>query len=83
MTNKIKAGIEKFKSENGNSNFTQKEILMYIVSRLDNLPCDQHLETMGRLQTDIKMLYQKFRNWRWIATILFSTIVAIIGWCKL
>ena len=50
MTERIKEEIKKFKEENGNTNFTSKEMLWYMMSRLD--------------KTDIKInkMYSKFEK---------------------
>ena len=73
ISERIKEGIEKFKAENGNSHFKESELLMYIVHRLDNLPCTEHLERISDVCNEVK-------SWKWIAGILVSiTFTAIFG----
>ena len=35
MTKKIKTEVEQFKKQNGNSDYTQKELTMYLVRKID------------------------------------------------
>ncbi len=37
MTLKMKEEIESFKANNGNANFTTKELVMYSIQRIDNM----------------------------------------------
>ena len=75
ITEKIRQGIEKFKEENGNVHFKESELLMYIVHRLDSLPCDNHLEKISDVCNEVK-------SWKWIAGVLvsitFSTILGLL-----
>ena len=40
MSERIKEEIKKFKAENGNANFTNKEMLWYLISKVDNVVID-------------------------------------------
>ena len=39
MSEKFRNTVNTFKSENGNANFTQKDMLIYLVSKIDKLEC--------------------------------------------
>ena len=56
LTERIKKAVEEFKSENGNTAYTTKDLMMYLVHRIDNLPCVQHVETMQQNKVRTKML---------------------------
>ena len=79
MNNKIKEAVTHFKNENGNEKFTQKEMLMYIVQRLDNLPCAAHIEAIGNINGDIKTIYSMFKSWRWTMGVLLTILIGLIG----
>lgn len=59
----MKEEIEKFKQDNGNADFTQKEMIMYLVSRVDTIfdkldHCAGGLaENRARLNGISKMIY--------------------------
>jgi len=84
MTERIRKAIDEFKTENGNENFTQKEMLMYIVNRIDNLPCEKHVglisEAHENSKTAIKMIKELKSQWKWIAGFFFTTILALVGY---
>jgi len=82
MTEGIREKIEEFKHENGNNNFTNKEMLMYLIKRLDNLPCEEHLGIIYTMQNDVEHNKRMFKTWRWIAGILLTTILALIGFIQ-
>lgn len=37
MTDKIRRTINRFKADNGNANFTQKDMLQYLVYKIDKM----------------------------------------------
>jgi len=76
MDNKIKQAVNNFRQQNGNENFTNKEMLMYIVQRLDNLPCNEHMTLIQELRGITK-------TWKWTAGILLTIIIAMIGISKI
>ena len=71
--------IKKFKQENGNNNFTQKDLLMYIVRRIDDLPCEEHLQLVLEKSGDIKEIKAQIKQWKWTAGILLTLILTLIG----
>ena len=64
----IRKAVEEFKKENGNENFSQKEMLMYLITRLDNLPCEQHIKTIAGNAARSKLML-----------VLYPLTVTIIG----
>ena len=54
---KIRKAVEEFKQENGNNNFTQKDLLMYVVKRIDDLPCENHMAKIAEACSDVKNIY--------------------------
>ena len=72
MSDKITKAIEQFKEENGNNNFTNKDLLIYLVKRIDDLPCEQHNVSIAKAITTLK-------NWKWFAGVLISLNFSIIG----
>ena len=83
MSKQITETIKKFKEENGNNTFTQKDLLMYIVQRIDNLPCADHIKSIGEIKGDVKTIYSTLKSWRWTAGILMTIILAVIGFSTL
>ena len=49
----IKNAKEKFNKENGNKNISQKDMIIYIMEKLDKLPCEAHsavfMSTKGKV----------------------------------
>lgn len=43
---KIKKAVEEFQKENGNNNYPLKELVIYLVKRVDDLPCERHARTI-------------------------------------
>lgn len=75
----MKEAIEQFKKTNGNENFTQKDMLIYVISKIDRI--DERLAkgqgkicaNRARINGVIKMLT--------ISTIVFIPILcATLGW---
>jgi len=83
MSKNIRKAIDEFKEENGNERFSQKDLLMYLVNRVDNLPCNKHMGVIYEMKNDVEVNKEHFKTWRWLAGILFSVIIILIGWVKL
>jgi len=83
MDNKIKKAVEEFKQENGNEKFTTKDMLMYLVHRVDDLPCAKHIDEIGEIKGDVKTIYSTLKSWRWTTGILMTIILAVIGFSTL
>ena len=83
MTKRMKEEIENFKSKNGNNTYTTKDLLMYIVQRVDSLPCEEHLNKISNVElvskTDIQEVKTLIKQWRWFAGILLTVVLAVIG----
>jgi len=43
---RIRKAVEDFKKENGNNDYPIKDLVIYAIKRLDNLPCEQHIRTI-------------------------------------
>lgn len=72
MSEHIKKAINDFKTENGNDTFTQKDLLMYLVKRIDDLPCVAHMGEIKEVKTLVK-------QWRWFAGILLTIVLSIVA----
>ncbi len=68
MSKRIKEEIERFKSMNGNANFTQKEMLWYVMSKVDTLVSDT-----AATKSSIKLL------WR-VVIVLLTAVVGAGGY---
>jgi len=79
MTEKIRKAVEDFKNENGNNIYSQKDLLMYIVKRIDNLPCNEHMRVIYKMEGDIKNIGIFMRTWKWIVSILITILISMIG----
>jgi len=79
LTEQIKKAIENFKEKNGNEHYTEKDLLMYIVQRMDNLPCNEHLKTMYNIKAGMETNARLIKHWQWTAGILLTLILTIIG----
>jgi hypothetical protein len=44
---KIKKAVEEFKQENGNKEYQLDDLVIYILKRVDNLPCEKHASTIS------------------------------------
>ena len=76
MSKEIKDTIEEFKMRNGNATFTQKDLLMYLVERVDNLPCMEHMGDIKGIEGDIKNLHHLLKDWKWYAGVIVSIMIA-------
>ena len=73
MSNQMKDVIEKLKSENGNSHFTQKELLWYVIHKIDksNDRIDEHMNYSNSTFATKKLVFT-------ITTISIMLVVALI-----
>ena len=76
MSKQIKETVKKFKEKNGNNTFTQKDLLMYIVQRIDNLPCVEHMSLIQETKAILK-------TWTWVAGVLITVMLAVVGFSTL
>lgn len=80
---KIKEAVEEFKKDNGNNSYPVKDLVIYAIKRLDNLPCEKHTGTIATAKEKIFAIDDKLdsliRRWRWVAALFFSGIIAMIG----
>ena len=67
---RIRKAVEEFKYENGNDNFSQKDLLMYIVKRIDNLPCEKHVQQIANVDARVRILL-------WAVPIIITLMGAI------
>ena len=67
----IKKVAEKFRADNGNKRIPDNDLLIYIMTKVDNLPCNTHIEKISYCASTIKQL-------KWIVGLLFSAIFALI-----
>lgn len=51
----IKKVAEEFRKKNGNERINNTDLLIYIMSKVDNLPCVPHVEKIARVETRQKM----------------------------
>lgn len=74
----MKSEIEKFKKENGNRNFTVKELLMYNISRTDRV-YDKLAKGAGKIATNKTAIegLQKSDNRLW--KFIYGLIFVIVG----
>ena len=56
MPTKMQEAINRFNNQNGDSNFSNKDMLKYIIYRIDSLPCDKHITLMAKTEARTKML---------------------------
>ena len=68
----IRKAVEEFKKENGNETFQTKDLVIYLVKRMDNLPCGAHVSRIAGLEARIK-------TWTWISGILITLFLIIIS----
>lgn len=66
----IRKAVEEFKKENGNETFQTKDLVIYLVKRMDNLPCEAHVSRIAGLEARIK-------TWTWVAGILITLFLVI------
>lgn len=55
MSKSIKEEINKFKEKNGNDNFSTKELIIYAIQRLDNLPCEAHINKISTIEGRVEL----------------------------
>jgi hypothetical protein len=71
MTENIKKAVSEFKKTNGNHDYTQKELIMYIIKRIDDLPCIEHVSRIQDNDTRGKILL-------WINGVEITMIISLI-----
>ncbi len=74
MSKKIREEIEAFKKQNGNVNFTQKEMLWYLMSKVDNLSSHEARITNVEKTTS--------RHWKIIMGVAGATILFLINFIR-
>lgn len=52
----IKETADKFRKENGNNNIDSNDLLIYIMTKVDTLPCSSHLASISVVETRLKMM---------------------------
>lgn len=72
MTENIKKAVETFDNKNGNKDYSNKDLLKYIVHRLDSLPCIEQGNIIRELQTTIS-------NLKWFAGLLIGINFSFVG----
>ena len=72
---KIEKAVEEFKSQNGNKEYPLKDLVIYAINRLDNLPCEAHIKTIAGNATRSKMLMWAFGIEIAILALIFSVIL--------
>ena len=69
---KIKKAVEEFNMQNGNNEVRQKDLLIYIMTKIDNLPCDKVANKVTKNSTWLAIF-------KWYIPISISIILALIG----
>jgi len=69
----IKQAVSAFKEKNGNDSFSNKDLLMYIVHRLDKLPCVAHVTMIASNRIRTKILLWAYP----IGVAILGLIIAI------
>jgi len=87
LSKEIRDEINNFKNKNGNNAFTQKEMIMYLMqkidkihNRIDNLPCSEHMGIMLTTEGEVKNLIKQNESKRWIIGILLGVCITLFGW---
>lgn len=52
----IKETAEKFRKENGNNKIDNNDLLIYIMTKIDNLPCEPHVKIIQDTKSQLKIL---------------------------
>ena len=52
----IKETAENFRKENGNNKIADNDLLIYIMTKIDTLPCTNHLASITTVETRQKMM---------------------------
>jgi len=71
MARNIRKAVKEFKEENGNDNFSTKDLLMYIVHRVDNLPCEPHVARITGVESTLKSM-------KWAIGLLLTVILSLL-----
>ena len=86
MTNALREAVKLFKEENGNKNISNKDLIMYAITRIDNLrdeieekltnlPCQSHVDVIYNNKNEIT----KLRTTNKVLAAVFGTSILIIG----
>lgn len=71
----MKEQIERFKKENGNNTYTQRELMMYLVSRVDDIH-----DKMGKDHTQIMVNKQGLSQIWKVIGLVGTGMVGFFGW---
>lgn len=52
----IKETAKKFRKENGNKEIPNNDLLIYIMTKIDSLPCEPHIKIMQDTKSQLKIL---------------------------
>jgi len=52
----IREVVKNFKKENGNTKISTSDMIIYLVERLDKLPCETHMNTIAELKGKLNLL---------------------------
>ena len=69
----IKETADKFRAENGNSNIDNNDLLIYIMTKIDALPCSEHLSDILSSKTWITVL-------KWYIPISTAIMLSLFGY---
>jgi len=72
MSEEIQEAVEKFLNKNGNKKYTNNQLIIYALEKIDRLPCLKHMTIIENSATTIK-------NFKWFAGILISMNFTLIG----
>lgn len=61
----------KFRSDNGNKHINNSDMLIYIMEKVDNLPCVDHMSTIDEVKA-------KVESWTWIGGILITVFLTLL-----
>ena len=67
----IRKAVDEFKKANGNEKYSTNDLVMYLVKRIDDLPCENHVSRIAAVEARIK-------TWTWVAAILIPLFIIII-----
>ena len=67
----IRETAKRFKDDNGNHEIPDNDILIYIMTKIDNLPCEPHGKIMQDTKSQLKIL-------KYFMPLFFSFIIGLI-----
>ena len=68
----IKQAVDDFKQQNGNINMPNKDLIIYLITKFDNLPCEEHVKTIQANSTRSKILL-------WVNGIIVTALLVLVG----